>query len=778
MQERIEKSLRIVFAVIVSKRWWIVSFYILLLAFAIPFAVRVEQDNAIDKLIVKDDPDYIATYDFSKIFGSQEYVVIFVEVANPFDKDVIAKVDAIDSKLKTLPNVSSNSLISIYRRAKPDADPINSPDDFRQFALNTDLFRKQGLIGEHFYSIPLILDVKNTRDRSETLNRIDESLSGFIEHPEPLVAIRKVGESYVNDYLNIKTTEGGMKQFPVFLIFVVILVVGLYRSLRALVAIVISMGVNVALAVGFIGLIGGTFTIVSVLIPMTIMVTCLATLVYIHSRFVERPEDRDIWEHQIFALANKFVPCTASIFAGVAGFAALGVSEIRPIKELGIWLSVGLTITWIVVFTLFPVLQRILKTPTQKERKTAAQWFWSLAKWLPRAAFNARWVTVPTALLLCGIGAIALFGLPGYIAPMKMLTDPIDYVSPNSDLYRDTKRVGQLIPGLSMSDLWLKGEKPGIVEQTEVIRGLDYFQSLLEQEPMIGSVVGPTSVLRMLRYVGGNGDILPEEDEELESFIDFDSLVKQDPLVGRFINFPDNSQTHITLVTRINEFPEYEVLSGKVGEIWAKAKEKHPALGLLGQPIMVGMGRLQAKVGYNLVPTLVESFILTVLIIFSVFLLIFRNTAARLMAMIPSLFAILVMFIFMRLFGMSLNVATILIASTVLGTSENDQIHFFYHFLEGRSEGKTTEYGLRHTLIIAGRSVFFATLINAIGFLAFAVSDLPPIRQFAILAALAFSLSMIADFTALPGALWMIFKEKPNGVKSEEEKLLEHRLYH
>ena len=51
------------------------------------------------------------------------------------------------------------------------------------------------------------------------------------------------------------------------------------------------------------------------------------------------------------------------------------------------------------------------------------------------------------------------------------------------------------------------------------------------------------------------------------------------------------------------------------------------------------------------------------------------------------------------------------------------------------------------------------------GFLAFALSDLPPIREFAILAAVAFVLSMIADFTALPGALWMVFKDKPRDAK-------------
>jgi hypothetical protein len=131
------------------------------------------------------------------------------------------------------------------------------------------------------------------------------------------------------------------------------------------------------------------------------------------------------------------------------------------------------------------------------------------------------------------------------------------------------------------------------------------------------------------------------------------------------------------------------------------------------------------------------------------------------MAMIPSLFAILVMFGFMRVTGMSLNVATIIIASTVLGATENDQIHFFYHFLEKRKNGSTEE-SLRHTFIISGRAIFFATLINAGGFLAFSLANLPPIRQFGILSSLAFLLSMIADFFALPAALWIIFREKPD----------------
>ena len=43
-----------------------------------------------------------------------------------------------------------------------------------------------------------------------------------------------------------------------------------------------------------------------------------------------------------------------------------------------------------------------------------------------------------------------------------------------------------------------------------------------------------------------------------------------------------------------------------------------------------------------------------------------------------------------------------------------------------------------------------------------ALSDLPPMRQFGLVSATAFLLSMVADFTALPAALWIVFRERPD----------------
>ena len=187
-----------------------------------------------------------------------------------------------------------------------------------------------------------------------------------------------------------------------------------------------------------------------------------------------------------------------------------------------------------------------------------------------------------------------------------------------------------------------------------------------------------------------------------------------------------------------------------------RRRPREPALRAVhGQ--VVGKGVLGAEITQRLLPTLTQSFALTASVIFLAFLLVFRSPSARLMTMIPSLFAILSVFLVMRLTGIPLNIATILIGSTILGATENDQIHFFYHFQEGRSTG-TTAGALQHAMLVAGRPILFATLINVSGFLALVLSDLPPMREFGIVASSAFVLALLADFTALPGALWILSK--------------------
>ncbi|MFO0586589.1 MAG: MMPL family transporter [Polyangiaceae bacterium] len=749
------------FSLIVKWRWLSVVLYALLLPPFGYFAAKVTQDNSIERLIVATDPAFARTREFQKVFGAGEYAVIAFEAPDPFDPAALDRVDRAEKAIAAIEGVMPNSAIGIYRRAKAGFN--TSPETaaaFRTFCTSTDLFKKQGLVGDHFLAMALVMEVKDSAHRHQLLDEVAKALAPIEQDRGPITAIRKLGQPFVSAYLDDTTQRTANRLFVLFMVFVVALTVGLYRSFRTLIAFLATLGVCIALSMGYIGVTGGSLSIVSPMVPMTILVTVLATLVYLQSRFVEKPEGVSFDEHQIFSLSNKFVACTASIFATAVGFAALAVSSIRPIREMGIWVAVGLSISWVVIFTLFPSLQKILKTPTSEERRTAAPWFDHVVEWLPGFSYRFRWPLVIVSLLLSAGGAVALFGVKNVVTPMELLTNSIEYISKDSPEYKDYHALVPQLPGMSITNVWLRG-KFGSVSEPDVLTGIHQFTTALEKDPEIGSAIGPPTILRIMRHTAGLSDQWPEDkDAQDEMAGDLEKTLSQEPMIQRFVLKGSAAEAQIAIVSKSTEHEGFVRVEEKIKTEWARAVEKNPSLKPFEMSV-VGLSPLQAKMSQSLVPTLTESFALTVAIIFATFLVVFRSGAARVMAIIPSLFAILVMFGVMRVTGMSLNVATILIASTVLGTSENDQIHFFYHFQEKRKDA-SVEQSLKHTLRVAGKAIVFATLINAGGFLAFAVADLPPIRQFGILTSLAFALSMIADFTALPAALWIVFRAKPD----------------
>ena len=768
MQPSVNPTLAKIFRKIVALRWWILGFYALLLAPAAYFAMKVQQDNALDRLIVKSDPLFIANRDFEAVFGHGEFVLLVLETDDPFSPEFLKRVDATEQALDKLPKSAAHSLISIWRGAKGGFDPVAQASDFKKFATGTNLFRKQGLVSDTFLSISIVIDVRETLERQAAIENIDKVLDALNRDLGPIKHVAKVGQPFVNAYLDEDTRKAGTRYFPLFLVFVVALNMLLYRSWRTLVAMLISLGANAALTNGYVGITGGVFTIVSSLVPMTILISNLATLVYLHSRFVDKPEGVDTDEHQIYSLCNKFLAVSVSLFATAVGFAALAVSKIRPIRELGIWVAVGLVFTWIIVFTLFPALQKILRTPTLKPKDgRESMRFIRFTQWLPVATYRYRWLLVSSSVVLCIVGAICLFGIPGLLSPMKLETNAVEYFNPKTALYADTKRLEAVTPGLGITEVWITG-KFGVMTDGETIRGLDGFHRGLESDSRVGAAVGVPTILRTIRYLSGKPDTIPTDEAELEALAgQVETLMGQQALLSRFIKPKTLDQTHFTVITKTLNDKSFAELEALIRKQWQEAQQKEPALQKLEMKI-AGLGPLQARLAGNLVGTLVESFVITVVIIFLAFLVVFRNGPARVMAMIPSLFAILCMFAFMRSTGIALNIATILIATTVLGTSENDQIHFFYHFTEKRNLGATTQQALTHTLQVAGRAIFYATLINAGGFCAFALADLAPIKQFGILSALALILSMVADFTALPASLWIVFNEKPDAFLDDE----------
>jgi uncharacterized protein len=766
MEMLVSPRLVAMFLRVLHARRWIIAVFVILTLAGVYGATRIPTDPSIERLIVPDDPAAQATLDFERVFPVGEQALLLLEAQDPFSPEALQSAERLEHELNKTPNVTAHSILSFHHVAA--ASGIISSGDaarMRAFATGTTLFRRAGLVGEHYVGIALELRVHSPVERDRALAAIDSLVLPLEKSAHPFSAIRRIGSPWLDAWLERQTSTATKQFMPLFAIFLMSLVLLVYRSLRALAGIVLTLGAAVAMAVGSADIFGWTNTVVSTIVPLTVMVTTTATLVYIHSRYMEPDDAPTLLEHHARALANKFLPCTASIFATTVGFAALAVSQIRPVREMGLWTACGLIVAWVSCFTLFPALQSLLRAPLRSAAAPSWKWFPTFVDALVPATRRYRWLLVSGALALMLCGAAALFGIPGKLAPLRLETDRLTYINPSARVAQDARRFEQS-HGLDVTELWLQ-TRPGHALDPDFLQALELLTRRLEQHPGVDAVDGPTSVLRWARYFESGSDQLPTRTADWPKLAaDLDQIMLSEPGTRNFVDVADLASVRLSIRGRAQLFGPPGAMRKFVEQTWASAQASDPALREV-RGRLAGRGVLLGEITERLLPTLTESFALTAGVIFLGFLLVFRSPSARLMTMIPSLFAILSVFIVMRVAGIALNIATILIGSTVLGATENDQVHFFYHFQEGRASGSTAA-ALRYALLVAGRPIMFATLVNASGFLALAFSDLPPMREFGIVSASAFVLALLADFTALPAALWILSRDERRGARMSD----------
>ncbi|MFT3698043.1 MAG: MMPL family transporter [Kofleriaceae bacterium] len=706
---------------ILRARWIIIAIYAVLLPLAVIEVTRIPNEGALDKLIVPTDPDLAATRAFQKIFPEPQLVMLMVEAPDPWSPDALAKLAKTKQALAGVPHLGTFSVIDALHRARPQA----TPDEIKRLALGTPFFTHQGLVGPHHLTLIVSLDVHTPDERDHALEAIERRVD-----PD----VRAVGAPLVTSWLEHQSSRATSRSFAIFGVLLVLVTWFLYRSVRALFAIVIALGTSVALGVAAGGLLGFSFTIVSALVPLTIMVTTLATLTYLHSRFVDQPDDVPLEQHHVAALRNKLLPVTGSTIAAAGGFAALSVSHILPIRHMGLWVALGLVIAWIVAYTLFPALQRVLQTPTNRRVQVRSRLYDRIVDDLPQATYRYRWPIVVLGLALCGGGVFAF-------RHMNVHVDALSNLDPDTKLYRDMEWFQRDVMDLNIARVWIHLPKATATEP-ETLTAIDHFQTTLETLPNITGVAGPVTPIRMRSYLSGSTEL---------NYDDVETLLMTEPDLRTFIDV-GLKDYQIDVLFENGDAAGYRTLVSEITTAWNQAHLDGATMRVVGESL------LQVKIGADLVPTLAESFALTAAFIFIVFIAIFRSGWDRILAMLPSLFALLVTFLGLRIFGGGLNVATIIIATTILGTTENDQLHFFHHMHE--KAGQPIGVQLRHALRVSGRAIVFATMINAIGFLGLATSAFPPLRQFGLLTSSAFVLALIGDFTILPAALWILRRAK------------------
>ncbi|WP_129409654.1 efflux RND transporter permease subunit [Marinitoga lauensis] len=154
-----------------------------------------------------------------------------------------------------------------------------------------------------------------------------------------------------------------------------------------------------------------------------------------------------------------------------------------------------------------------------------------------------------------------------------------------------------------------------------------------------------------------------------------------------------------------------------------------------------------------------ESMMLAYVLVFILFAIQMHSIILGLLALIPITLTIIVNFGIMGLTGISLNAATVTIASITIGTGIDYTIHYLSRFKKEYRESNDKFKAAVRTSATSGRAIVINSLAVILGFATFIFSEIGMLKQFGILTATAMIVAPFLTLTIFP-ILMTLLSEK------------------
>ena len=132
--------------------------------------------------------------------------------------------------------------------------------------------------------------------------------------------------------------------------------------------------------------------------------------------------------------------------------------------------------------------------------------------------------------------------------------------------------------------------------------------------------------------------------------------------------------------------------------------------------LTTGSGRLFSTLDHYLVMSQLSSFGTAFFTVFGVIFLVFRSFRFGLLTIAPNLLPVLAVLGVMGYLGISMNVATVMVASVALGIVDDDTIHFINRYRREAAAGKSTDEAIEIATAHEGRASLTTAIINSAGY--------------------------------------------------------------
>jgi len=331
-------------------------------------------------------------------------------------------------------------------------------------------------------------------------------------------------------------------------------------------------------------------------------------------------------------------------------------------------------------------------------------------------------------------------------------TNHINFFSPHHPLGESAQVIDTKLGGIYTFQVFLEAP-PDTLQQPDAIARMERMEQELRTLPFVRKVTGLSDYVKRVHHelAGAAPGALPVDKNLIAQELFVFSLSDRGRAELERIVASDYSKAQITV--KLASMSS-DLVFQQIHEAERLAAEIFAGSGI--RPTVTGSGRLFSTLDHYLVVSQISSFGTAFVTVFGVIFIIFRSWRFGLLAIIPNLFPVLAIFGVMGWLNISLNVATIMLASVALGVVDDDTIHFISRYRRETAGGMSTDEAIETSLANEGRASLTTALINSCAFAVLAFSEYKPTAWFGGLLALTMLVAFLAEAFILPATIKLL----------------------
>ncbi|WP_228711083.1 efflux RND transporter permease subunit [Aliarcobacter trophiarum] len=798
-------------------------------------AKNMQIDASAETLLLEDDEDLkFFRESFKKYENSNFLIVTFSPKRNLLDDETLELIKKISDdfiKVKNIAKVDSILTVPLLQSPiRPISDLVAGVDSLsskefdkslveKEF-LNSPLY-KNALVSSDFKTTALILHLKDDKkyfdfiEKREKLlnkqniedlskdekNELEKNSLEFKEYRE--LSREKDSKNIEEIRAIIKNYEGEAKIFlggvsmiasdavhfvkndlmiyGVSLIFIFIFVLYyIFKSIRWVFVILFICFISILSTAGILGIFNWEVTVISSNFVALQLIITMSMVVHLVERYKElyfKYKNASQYKLTINTVLSKLIPSFFAIITTVVGFSSLVLSNIEPVINLGLMMSVGILVSLVLTFIYFPIFLILIgkKTEIDKKRKPL-----SFIPKLPNIIINRGKTIVFVAILT------TIFSIVGS-SKIFVENSFINYFKSNTEIYKGMKVIDENLGGTTPLDVIIKFKEDKNIKQSNSSSDFDDFENefvlknddkqywfsqdkmelitkihdYLDNIPEVGKVQSLATLLKIGKTLNDNKELdgitlaliynqLPEDYKKL--------------ILSPFVNIEaSEARINMRIIDSNDELRRNELIKKINSDLNEIITNKDTSFRLTNLMILYN----------NMLQSLFESQISTagasIIVLGIMFLILFRNIKMVAIALITNLIPISLVFGIMGWLFIPLDIMTITIAAIALGIAVDDTIHFMHRFdFEYKQSHGNYEIAITKAINTVGHPMYHTTIIVVIGFSILMLSNLVPTIYFGFLTAVVMISVLIANLLLLPRLL-VIFK--PFKTKKGEKSL-------